>query len=432
MVFRGTVKIYPVLVLITLLVFIQPAYAYIDPGTGSMLFSVILCSVTTVFFLFNSLILKIKCKLFSKNTLSETTHKFVIYSEVKQYYCVFKPIADEFEARQIPVVLYTSSQDDPFFKENYKYVKVEFIGKGNTAYFKLAFLRADVCLLTTPQLDVLQLKRSRNVKHYSHILHSIGFSMDYKLFALDYYDSVLCDAEFQIPLIREIEQKRSLPAKELEVVGSTYMDYYAKKLPELKIQPSGYTVLVAPSWGPFSLLNRYGREILDKLSATDYNVIVRPHPQSLIVDKELVDNLMNKYRDCKNISWDFSSENIKTLAKADVMVSDFSCVMLDYAFLFNRPFVYVDTDINLEALDSVDLDKQPPWRYGIMEQLGRKFVPDRDKMENITEFINEVIRDENLKQKIKLAGDYAWEKRDFAAKNAVDFLVKIQQEVSEK
>ena len=210
--------------------FFSPAWAYIDPGTGSMLFSVVLGMCATAYFVLHSLIIKLKSSLFASRGLSKNNKPFVIYSEGSQYFSVFKPVLDEFERRQIPLVYLTSAEDDPVFREEYKFVTSEFIGTGNKAYFKLAFLRADVCLMTTPHLDVLQLKRSKFVKHYSHIFHAIGFSMDYHLFAIDYYDSVLCDGEFQIPLIREIERKRNLPAKELPVVGSTYMDYLVSKM----------------------------------------------------------------------------------------------------------------------------------------------------------------------------------------------------------
>ncbi|MCM1010163.1 MAG: hypothetical protein NC390_04715 [Fusobacterium sp.] len=195
-----------------------------------MLFSVVLGMCATAYFVLYSLFIRLKGSLFASRGLSKDNKPFVIYSEGTRYFPVFKPVIDEFERRKIPLVYLTSSEDDPFFGENYEYVTGEYIGTGNSAYFKLAFLRADVCLMTTPQLDVLQLKRSKFVKHYSHIFHSVGFSMDYHLFGVDYFDSVLCDGEFQIPLIREIENKRNLPAKELPVVGSTYMDFFASKL----------------------------------------------------------------------------------------------------------------------------------------------------------------------------------------------------------
>ena len=79
---------------------ILPAQAYIDPATGSMLFSVVLGVLTTLVFLFHSLLFKLKL-LFNKKMLSKEKLPFVIYSEGKQYWSVFHGILDEFEKRKI-------------------------------------------------------------------------------------------------------------------------------------------------------------------------------------------------------------------------------------------------------------------------------------------------------------------------------------------
>ena len=262
----------------------QQSFAYIDPNTGGMLFSIALGSITTILFLLNTLFAKIKSKFFFSKKLAKNKHDFAIYSEGNQYWCVFKPILDEFEKRQINVAYYTSAKNDIFFSQNYKYIQGEYIGKGNKAYFKLAFLNADICLLTTPHLDVMQLKRSKLVKHYSHVLHVAGFSMDYKLFALDYYDSIMCDANYQVALIEEIEEKRNLSKKELIVTGSSYLDYYKNQIKNFKSNKnSEFTVLIASTWGEFGLLNKGGNLLIDELSKTNYKIIIRPHPQSLMV-----------------------------------------------------------------------------------------------------------------------------------------------------
>ncbi|MBR5304485.1 MAG: CDP-glycerol glycerophosphotransferase family protein [Candidatus Gastranaerophilales bacterium] len=408
-----------------------PSYAYIDPNTGGMLFSIVLGSITTVFFLFNSLFYKIKEKLFSSKILAKNKHNFVIYNEGKQYWSVFKPILDEFEKRKISLMYFTSAIDDSFFDESYKYIKGEYIGKGNKAYFKLAFLHADVCLLTTPHLDVMQLKRSKNVKHYAHIFHSISFSMNYRLFALDYFDSVLCDAKFQVPIIREIEKKRNLKAKKLPVVGSTYMDFNQKRLKEIEIEDNKeYTILLAPSWGKFSILNKFGELILNDLKDANYKVIIRPHPQSLVVDKKLIDKLMEKTKKYKNIKWDFNPDNLKTLANADILISDFSCIMFDYAFLFNKPFLYLKTDIAFEALDCSDLD-EVAWRYKILNDISKELKPQNGDIKNIVSIIDEMKNNLNIIENIKNASSYAWENRGESAKRAVDFLVQTQKELNE-
>lgn len=407
----------------------MPAYAYIDPGTGSMLFSVILCSLTTLLFLFNSVVLKLKHLFYRKGTVSQNKHKFVIYSEGNKYYSVFKPVLDEFEKRQIPVMYYTSSEEDSVLSEKYDFVKSEFLGKGNRAYFKLAFLQADVCLMTTPQLDVLQLKRSKNVKHYSHIFHSIGFSMDYHLFSLDYFDSVLCDAQYQVPMVREIEQKRNLPAKQLPVVGSTYMDYNRQNFIVSRDIDKPFTILVAPSWGKNGLLYRFGEKVLDKLVDTEYSIIVRPHPQSIQVEPELINRLKSRYSNNKNIVWDFENNNMLSMSRADVLISDFSCIMMDYAFLYKKPFIYIDSDVNLEMMDCADLDTLP-WRFKIMDTIGKKLNLENDEISKIVDIINEMKSNEDVLKRIEDASHYAWEYQGQAAKNVVDFLIKTQLEVS--
>lgn len=408
--------------------FFNPAHAYIDPGTGSMLISVVLGASATLFFLFHTFIIKLKMTLFSKKDLSENNTPFVIYSEGGQYYSVFKPVIDEFERRKIPLCYLTSSKDDPVLGEKYDFVQSKFIGSKNKAYLHLAFLRADICLMTTPQLDVLQLRRSKFVKHYCHIFHSITFSMDYRLFSLDYYDSVLLDGAFQAPMIREIEEKRNLKKKDLSVSGSTYMDYLQGQIQALDIDRSNkpFCVLIAPSWGVDSLFQKFGEEFLDEIVKSGLDVIIRPHPQSMVVEKEFMDKMADKFKDCANVSFDFDSNNLGAMAKSDILISDFSSIMFDWAFLFNKPFIFSTSDMHKEIYDMSDLD-ETPYRYKIMREIGQEFK----KGDNILSIIQNM-RDKNKEYgaKINEFKQIAWEKQGLAAKNAVDFLVSKQKEIT--
>src|SRR5574344_2752110 len=180
---------------------------YIDPGTGSMLFSILIGAAATLFFLGKAAILKLKLFFSGKKNknagaVDASYKKYVIYCEGKQYYNVFKPVADEFEQRKIMLTYYTSAKDDPIFDQKYEYVKPEFIGEGNNAFARLNLLSAGVVLMTTPGLQVYQLKRSKNVKHYAHILHGASDATMYRLFGVDYFDSVLLSGEYQKEDIR--------------------------------------------------------------------------------------------------------------------------------------------------------------------------------------------------------------------------------------
>lgn len=402
-----------------------PAEAYIDPATGSMLFSVVLGVLTTFAFIFHSLWFKLKL-IFNKKNLSEKTLSIVIYSEGKQYWSVFHGILDEFEKRNIQVVYYTSSDDDPFFSQNYTNIKGEYIGKGNKAFFKLAFLKADVCLMTTPHLDVLQLKRSKNVGHYAHILHSPSDSTRYKLFGLDYFDSVFLNGNFQIEQIRELEQKRGLLPKELPIVGCSYLDDLQKRVNSLKTEKNGYNILVAPTWGESSLLNKYGTKLLEKLLETGKNIIIRPHPQSLKVEKNVIEKLQNFYKNNEKIKWDFAPDNLETLAVSDIMISDFSGVIFDYVFLFNRQFIFINENINREIYDFSTSDK-PLFALNKIKDLGIELK--EDNFDKINEIIQNVQFDGNFSQKAEELKNLIWQEQGKSAENIVDFLVKKQKEV---
>lgn len=416
-----------ILVLAVVWLPILPAEAYIDPATGSMLFSIILGTLTTIVFLFHSLFFKLKL-FFNKKNLSKDNLPFVIYSEGKQYWSVFHGILNEFEKRKIQVVYYTSAKDDPFFEQNYEYIKGEYIREGNKAFFKLAFLRADVCLMTTPHLDVLQLKRSKQVKHYAHILHSPSDATRYKLFGLDYFDTIFLNGNFQVEQIRELEQKRNLAAKELPVVGCTYLDNLQARLSTNEIIKTDFTVLVAPTWGESSLLNKYGTKLIDRLLKNSKNIIIRPHPQSLKVEQKLINKLQENYKNTKQISWDFSPDNFETLAKSDIMISDFSGVIFDYAFIFKKPFIFVNEKINREIYDMIDCEK-PLFALNRIKDLGLELK--EENFDEIDKMIKNMIEDKNFVNRANELKNIIWQEQGKSSENIVDFLVNKQKEVSE-
>lgn len=207
-------------------------FLYIDPGTGSMLFSVFIGATATFLFLFRAIFLKLQILFAGKKAreaIKAGVKKFVIYNEGKQYWNVFKPIIEEFEKRQIEVNYLTSYEEDPVFESDYKYVKSEYIGQGNKAFARLNLLVADIVLMSTPGLDVYQMKRSKNVKHYAHIRHGSGDATMYRLFGIDYFDSVLLTGDYQKEDIRYLEKARGIKEKELVTVGCTYLDELKKK-----------------------------------------------------------------------------------------------------------------------------------------------------------------------------------------------------------
>ena len=396
---------------------------YIDPGTGSALFSITIGIAAAAYFLTRSFFLKLRVFLFRQKAANESQYKYVIYAEDKRYWVFFLSILEEFEKRQIEVLYLTSSEDDPVFSSGFNFVQSKYIGQGNKAFAYLNFLSADVVLSTTPDLDVLQWKRSKTVRHYCHILHSAGGSVLYRLFSLDYYDSILLSGEIETDEIRYLENIRKLPEKQLVVTGNTYFDMCSEKIKHIpKENERPFTVLVSPSWGASALLKMYGEKLLDPLAKTGWRVIVRPHPQSVIVEKPILEKLIERYKNNPNIEWDYNHENIFSLSKADVMISDFSGIIYDYVFLFDGPVLLSLHSLDLRRLDAHCL-KQEPFYLQALRKIGLEL--DEANLDSIKDVISDLSENIELKNNRREIKKIMWEYQGESGKRIVDFLSEI-------
>lgn len=405
---------------------------YIDPGTGSMLFSILIGAAATLFFVAKAAWIKLKILLSGKKDGSgivDASYKtYVIYNEGNQYWNVFKPVADEFEKRKIPLMYYTSSKTDPIFDQKYEFVTSEYIGEGNTAFAKLNMLSAGFVLMTTPGLQVYQLKRSKSVKHYSHVLHMPNDATTYRLFGLDYFDSVLLTGDYQKDDIRTLEKNRGINSKDLVTVGCSYLDVLSEKINSIPAEENHvFTVLVSPSWGEVGVLKRFGERLLDPLAATGWKIIVRPHPQSKKSEADMLKRLEERYKDNANVEWDYNRDNIYSMKKADIMISDFSGIVFDYTFLCNKPVMYVNTDMDLRPYDAYDLNKQL-WQFSVLEKMGIK-LEEKD-FANIKEVIQNASDSPELAKQRKIAKETAWMNIGKAGEKIADYMISTVEKQS--
>lgn len=399
---------------------------YIDPGTGSALFSIIIGIVATLYFFSRTVIIKLKTYLMGSKSANSVSaaNSYVIYNEGKHYCNVFLPILEEFEKREINILYLSSAIDDPFFNFPWRFVKMQYIGEGNRAYAYLNMLKAGICLMTTPGLDVYQLKRSKMTAHYSHVLHAPTDVTMYKLFGTDYFDSVLLTGDYQAYDIRTLERQRNIPEKKLVTAGCTYLDVYADKMKSLSIEDSHqFTVLVSPSWGASSLLVLYGEKLLDPLVKTGFKIIIRPHPQSKKSEPETLSRLESLYGD--KLFWDYESENIISLSKADIMISDFSGIVYDYTFLTGKPVIYIMQGIDLRPYDADDLGKnaiENIWQFKTLKDIGVELT--EDKFNNISVIIEYALKNKSSQKARDNAKATAWQFQGEAGKRIADFMIE--------
>jgi hypothetical protein len=276
--------------------------------------------------------------------------------------------------------------------------------------------------MTTPSLNVYQLKRSKMTTHYSHVLHAPVDATTYRLFGLDYFDSVLLTGDYQAADIRFLEKLRGLPEKRLITTGCTYLDVYSEKIKQIQAEGEHpFTVLVSPSWGASGLLSCYGEKILDPLAASGWRIIIRPHPQSKKSEAEMLDRLQSRYKDSGNIEWDFERENIFAMKKADVMISDFSGIIFDYMFLCDKPVLYVNQHFDSRPYDADDLDHEL-WQFKIIKEAGIELR--EDDFPQITEIIKNAGDSESLSAARNTARETAWQYQGEAGKRIFNFMTE--------
>ena len=408
---------------------------YIDPGTGSMLFAILIGLIGAAGYLLKSLAVKLRFLLSGGKHKESDEEKasFVIFSDHKRYWPVFEPVCRELDRRGVDVTYMTASPDDPALENPYEHIKAEFIGEGNRAFSKLNFLEATLFLATTPGLDVYQWKRSKRVKYYVHMLHCANESTFYRMFGLDYYDALLLSGQYQIDDQRFLEKLRDLPAKEMELIGIPYMDEMVKRLkaaPKIeKAEGECKTILIAPTWGDSSIFHKFGDKMIDKLLEAGYHVIVRPHPQSYTAEAQLIADLKARYPESEQLEWNRDNDNFEVLRRADLLISDFSGVTFDFSLVYDKPIIYADTSFDASPYDCWCIEK-PTWTFSVLPKLGEQLTG--ENLDALPEMIERCIGDPQYAAARKEVRDETWVHVGEGAVRAADYLVAKFEELKSK
>ena len=403
-------------------------YAYIDPGTGSMLFTILIGAISVIIYGLRGFLIKLRYS-FNKNAKrDDNTIPIVIFADDKRYWNSFGPICKELDKSGLKAVYMSQSKDDPAFDCKFDNIRTEFIGEGNKGYARMNMLDADIVLSTTPSLDVYQWKRSKNVKYYVHILHAANDATSYRMFGIDYYDAIIVSGNYHIDQIRKLEKLRNLPEKEIKVLGLPFLDALKLKAQNNKVEHKKTTVLLAPSWGENSILNKYGSRMIEALLKTGYHIIIRPHPQSLTSERKLLDSLMNSYPDSKQLEWNFDNDNFDCLNRSDILISDYSGVVFDFALVFDRPIIYADVSFDDSIYDAWWLDEQM-WTFSALPRLGKQ-LKDED-LDHIKDLIDDLLVSKKLKQSRKQVKSECWANESKSAKAISQYLIDKHRQLLE-
>ena len=117
-----------------------------------------------------------------------------------------------------------------------------------------------------------------------------------------------------------------------------------------------------------------------------------------------------------------------SISKADIMISDFSSISLDFAFLRDKPFLAAVGDFDARPYDAGKVP-HPLWQFQVVPKIGRE-LKEAD-FQRIGEIIKNIADDPASAENRRLAKEKAWQYKGQAGKRIADYMVQVQQEVAE-
>ena len=171
--------------------------------------------------------------------------------------------------------------------------------------------------------------------------------MEFQKNAFDHFDSIFCVGPYQIQEIRATEQLYNLKQKKLIECGYGLLDKLLKtrSLHEQQTFVSKNNkkkILIAPSWGKQNLLETAGIDLVKILLSAGYHVTVRPHPMTMEKSPKLIQKIREEFAENPDFTLETNTSSFDQLFSTYALITDWSGIGYEYAFVCERPVIYVD------------------------------------------------------------------------------------------
>lgn len=279
----------------------------------------------------------------------------VFYSESSGFYKYYKNIiAWLLEHSNLTIHYVTNDPKDAIFeraKEDSR-IRAYYIGpmKIIPLFMKMD---ADMVIMTTPDLNTYQLKRSyvrKDVK-YVYVPHGIAsVHLTTREKAHVNFDACLCGGPHQLAEHRATEKYYGTRQKDLPLCGYGLLDDliagYECKEKKRNAKP---IILIAPSHQTDNIMDSCLDDLIASLYGKGYKIVVRPHPQYKkrypARLEAIVERFKDKLGDDLVFETDFSSNS--NILDADLLVCDWSGIAFEYAFTTLKPVLSINTPMKV-------------------------------------------------------------------------------------
>lgn len=359
----------------------------------------------------------------------------VFYSESNGFYKYYKGIIEYLlKNTKLTIHYITSDYNDNIFKlekENPK-IKAYYIGEKKLITLMMK-MEADMVVMTMPDLENYHIKRSYIKKdiEYLYIPHAMdSLNLTMRKGSMDHFDTVFTTGKHQMDEAIKTNEVYNIKNRKLVEWGYSLLDDMIKDYENNPANDTN-TILIAPSWQKDNIVDLCLEEMLDSLGNSNYEVVVRPHPQHVRHKQEMFEQLKEKYKEKTNITiqTDFSSN--KTVFDAALLITDWSGIAYEYAFTTKKPVIFIDTPMKIMNPEYEKLEITP-FNIWTRNEIGQ--VIEQDKVNTIKETVDNMLKDaEKYKEKInKMTEEYVYNIGNSAEIGAKYIVQSIQEKIKKK
>ena len=208
-----------------------------------------------------------------------------------------------------------------------------------------------------------------------YVPHSLTSLHNYAADAIQAYDVVLAAGPHHVREVAALDRGSGRPPRRSIEVGYGKWDRLLAGKHTLGSESSEVTTVgVASSWGEGNLLETLGTSLVDALIEAGYQVILRPHVHHQLVRRDILDALAEKYGNSERFRLDESLDGVETLCRVDTLISDYSGIAYEYAFLREQPVLFVDVPRKIYNPDWEKLGLTP-MEFELRDRIGARVAP---------------------------------------------------------
>ncbi len=317
----------------------------------------------------------------------------VFYAEQQSYWAFLEGVVGQLQSLSpTPFCYVTSDPNDSILKRKDLRIHAFYLNK--LLPFFMLFVGCRAFVMTLTDLNQFHLKRSINESvHYVYVFHALNSThMAYRNGAFDHYDSILCAGPFMVEEIRKREEQQKLKPKQLIEAGYYRLErIHARYVREGVAEHEGRKrVLVAPSWAAHNVVEAHGAALIRSLADANYDVIVRLHPETMKRTPGLVASLEAELADRSNVVFEKTVGSDDSILAADVLITDWSGIALEFAFGTERPVLYLDVPRKVQNDRYQELGIEP-FEATMRERVG--MVVPVEEIPTIHERVNRLIEE---------------------------------------